>query len=1008
MAGPPLSKRRSQYKEKLIRVILRAPFSKTKSHEDLFLWHYAWLVKRAIQITQGRRDEADDLVQDLYIQLVNTQPDLDFGDDERVRGYLFNMMRNLSVSNARRAGRDALSNLLVVDYESAEFALATVDRSKLVQVRSALARVCEYTTSRMHTSRSASVLALRFFLGYYPSEIVRILQTTPVTVDKLLQAARLEARVFLERPGTLRFLGQEIPLPSISSALLPEDPAALFAKLRTRIFARVKGECLAETFIQERYAQDGPSIETSELAHIVSCASCLNLVSHTLGMADLSERHPWDKSDHQGGGDEPPAASGDGPDTLALKKRDREIYEHAPSKLQFAVDGEIRVAHRIAAARNELQVKLDPLGIPAFLEVISEQGVRLVYLQVEPSQLAELKPCLARAEFSNGRFVELKLSFVSGELIATALYYDPLKEDQLEAGAGPLLTPSEEVLAWSPGSQSGRARSGSSLSSFVRACFPFLDSLWPLGMAAAMATLVLLGVGVWIKRAARTAPPTATALIEKAREVEGAKMASGAAIHSTFSLETRSQDGKVLANQTVDSWRSAQPRRSALRLLDAKGRIVGGSWKDASGKVTTFSQGRGIRSDEIPPTPLADRDSAWEMIPGEEAYSAFSSIASESTLQTSDVYDIEYERRQIRPNVGILRASLILDRATLRPVSETVDIESGNGVREYRFQRLTYEVVAANNLRDSDFAPDSTLATFHPSLPAITSSANRTAHLALQALQLLNNLGPEVESFVDLDRLPDGSVQIGGVLPTQQQKAAIVHVFQSLHSEGQLKLALHANGEPTTPRVRPTTIEVESLEPVTVAGKRIPFDGEIRSALSTQGLSGSALDERITQIASDALEHSARMHREVWTVSQVAASDFSTDELRTMQPQDLMMWMTLLDKHIRSAGQELDSLAADLTPLVRDSSSKATAVPAPSPPLQSLNELSVTAKAINRDGERLDRLLTGGLTLSASKTPTNHNVADIAEILTDLRIEESKLHATLERLQTAVLFGRIE
>jgi RNA polymerase sigma factor (sigma-70 family) len=991
-------------------VILRAPFSKPKSHEDLFLGHYAWLVKRASQITQGRRDEADDLVQDLYIQLVHTRPNLDFGDDERVRGYLFNMMRNLSVSNARRAGRDALSNLLVIDYESAEFALASVDRSKLVQVRSALGRVCEYTCSRMQTSRSASVLALRFFLGYYPSEIVRILQTTPVAVDKLLQAARLEARVLLERPGTLRFLGQEIPLTPISTALLPEDPIALFAKLRARIFARVKGECLTEKSIQERYAQDGPGIGVSELAHVVSCVSCLNLVSHTLGMADLSERHPLDKSDRQGGGDEPPASSGDGPDTIVLKKRDREIYEHAPTKLQFAVDGEIRVAHRIAAARNELQVKLDPLAIPAFLEVISEQGVRLVYLQVEESQLAELKPCMARAEFSNGRFVELKLSFVSGELIATALYYDPLKEDQLEASASPFLTPtSGEILAWSPGPQSAPARSASGLRSFIHACFPFLDSLWPLGLAAATAGILILGLGLWIKKSAPPAPPTASALIEKAQQIEVAKMAGGAAIHSTFSLETRSQDGKLIATQKVDSWRSLKPQRLALHLTDGKGRIVGGRWRDASGKTTTFSQGRGLRYGEIPPTPLVDSNSAWEMVPGEEAYSALSSIGGEPTLQTADDgYDIEYERRQIRPDVGVLRASLVLDRATLRPISETVDIEGRNGVREYRFQRLTYEVVASNKVQDSDFTPDATLASLYPSLPVVPDVANHTAHLALQALQLLNNLGPEVESFVDLDRLPDGSVQIGGVLPTQQQKAAIVHVFQSLHSEGQLKLALHAGDEPAAPRVQPTAIEVESLEPVAVAGERIPLDGDIRSALSAQRLSGPALDEQISRTANDALEHSARMHREAWTVAQLAAIDFTADEIRRMQPEDQMLWLTLLDKHIQSLGQELSSLDADLTPSARYPSSRVAATPSPSPPLRSLNELSATAKAMNRDGERLDRLLTAGLTLSASRLPTNHNVADITELLADLRIEESKLHATVEHLQTTAPSGRTE
>jgi RNA polymerase sigma factor (sigma-70 family) len=251
-------------------VHLLAPFSKPKSHEELFLEHYSSLVDRALQITRKRRDEANDLVHDLYVLLVRTRPDIDLSDDDRVRGYLYTMLRNLSVSKARRAGLDALSSLLIVDYESVEYGLACVDRSMLILVRSDLARVCEYACIRRDTSRSASVLILRFFFGYYPSEIARILQVTRVAVEKHLQAAREEARVYLERPGMLRFMGQSIPLPPKSSSFLPDDPIALVAELRSRIQSGVKGECLAETAIEDRYAQEGIGMGIAELAHVVS------------------------------------------------------------------------------------------------------------------------------------------------------------------------------------------------------------------------------------------------------------------------------------------------------------------------------------------------------------------------------------------------------------------------------------------------------------------------------------------------------------------------------------------------------------------------------------------------------------------------------------------------------------------------------------------------------------------------------------------------------------------
>lgn len=74
---------------------LLAPFTKPKTHEELFLEHYGKLVEWALQVTQRRQDEANDLVHDLYVQLIRTRPDIDLSDDDRVRGYLYTMLRNL-------------------------------------------------------------------------------------------------------------------------------------------------------------------------------------------------------------------------------------------------------------------------------------------------------------------------------------------------------------------------------------------------------------------------------------------------------------------------------------------------------------------------------------------------------------------------------------------------------------------------------------------------------------------------------------------------------------------------------------------------------------------------------------------------------------------------------------------------------------------------------------------------------------------------------------------------
>jgi RNA polymerase sigma factor (sigma-70 family) len=981
-------------------VHLLAPFSKPKSHEELFLDHYSSLVERALQITRKRRDEANDLVHDLYVLLIRTRPDIDISDDDRVRGYLYTMLRNLSVSKARRAGLDALSSLLIVDYESVEYGLACVDRSRLILVRSDLARVCEYACIRRDTSRSASVLILRFFFGYYPSEIARILQVTRVAIEKHLQAAREEARVYLERPGMLRFMGQSIPLPPKSSSFLPDDPIALVAELRSRIQSGVKGECLAEIAIEERYVQECPGIGIAELAHVVSCARCLELTNGALGLPTLADRFPTDTIHRDGDGNDPPNPPASGPDPAVLEKKLRQAYEHLPLKLQIAVDGEILAAQRVSSNRNELQVKLEPLARPTFLEVLSEQGIRLAYLQIE-EPLVDPQPYVATTELSDGRFVELKFGLAGGVPVISVFYYDPLQEEIRAAQPSPVVTARNGEEASSRPHPSILSRIIRAIRRILHSCFPDLNSLWPLGMVTALTGMLAVGLCLWTKKET-PAMPGAASLLAQSRQTEEAQIAGGGAIHATFALETRSRDGKLLDTQKVDSWRSLKPHRSALRLIDGDGRIVAGRWSDASGKTTTYAKGRGLQSGDKPPAAIVDRNNVWEMVPGAEAFSALAVVGEQPTLRrVNDGYDFEYEKGQIRRNSGTVEASLVLDGSTLRPVSETVSVQTGSDIREYRFQRLTYEVVPGNEERDSDFAPDATLASLHSSPTVLPNVGNRTAQLALQAFQLLSNLGPDVESVVDLDRLPDGSVQISGVLPTKEGKAAIVHVFRSLRSDGQLKLALHSSDELSEATVQRTAITVESLAPIAVDGEHIPLDPEIRSALSAQGLSGSTLDERIHEIASDTLGHAARMHREAWTICQITANDFSPNEIRLMPPEDKILWLTLLDKHIRSLGQELSSLDADLASMVRDRSARPPAPPAVSPPLQSVNELSMAAGVLNHDGEHLDRLLTAGLTLSPSSLPTNHNVAEIAELLADLRIEESKLHATVERLQAA-------
>jgi DNA-directed RNA polymerase specialized sigma24 family protein len=150
---------------------------KSHDHEHIFIEHHDWLLDWARQITRGTREEAEDLVQDLYVRFVQMKTTPDLPDEEHIRSYLYKALKNMFISRKLRHGRDAVSGLSVVEFDSVEFAMASVDRSKLLYVRSDLAAICEYVILRRGSSKAAVAFALRFFFGYLPTEAAALLRT---------------------------------------------------------------------------------------------------------------------------------------------------------------------------------------------------------------------------------------------------------------------------------------------------------------------------------------------------------------------------------------------------------------------------------------------------------------------------------------------------------------------------------------------------------------------------------------------------------------------------------------------------------------------------------------------------------------------------------------------------------------------------------------------------------------------------------------------------------------
>src|SRR5215470_909776 len=220
------------------------------NHEELFLERYDQLFRWSLQLTGNDHEVAEDLLHDLFIQFTLRQPPI--GAIGNLEGYLYVMLRNLHLAHERRANRNRLEQLSIVEYDSAEIGLRTVDPRDQIYAQDELRCVCTYACQRKETAKLASVLILRFFHNYYPGEIAQIMCAPRTAVDKLLRLARGEARASLRSPESLGFLRpKQIGLAATRDFARRNDD--FLNELRESVFQSRNGDCLSEAQLSELY-----------------------------------------------------------------------------------------------------------------------------------------------------------------------------------------------------------------------------------------------------------------------------------------------------------------------------------------------------------------------------------------------------------------------------------------------------------------------------------------------------------------------------------------------------------------------------------------------------------------------------------------------------------------------------------------------------------------------------------------------------------------------------------
>jgi DNA-directed RNA polymerase specialized sigma24 family protein len=870
--------------------------------------YYSQLLKWAALLTRGDSGVAQDIVHDLCLHFTLVKPDL--SQVANMDGYLYTCLRHIYLSGLSRSAREAMRFVSVAEFDSIQFALGVTSAEGLMERQNDIRRICSYMVWRKETSKSASYFILHFFHGYGRKEIAEIACLPIAAIYNKLKTSRTEVKSHLAESGKLRIATRDIP-PEPELLLRPLSSSALFDEIREAIWAAKTSECLDEEELLARYRAASPKpISCALLSHLVSCEHCLSVVDRHFRRPTFQDRDFHDGLKPSGEEEESliHSATHEVSFTTLMRtvRRQRErIYEHRPRMLSIAVNGRINAFHDVQSELSTLSARIDDLDRVRFVEVFTEQQVRLALLSVEEHPPEGPQTRSQRVALSDDRWIELNLSFDGLGLHSEVTYRDPaLATSSIGDGAN-----DDETAVVAQGKMIGAARTFvlAPIFRYLREIASIPVTAWAIALA-----LVLFASAFFAYRYTRP-HLSAEEILSRSINIESATLV-GETEHQVLHVEVASADEQPVQRGTIEIWKDGSGPRYIRRLYDEHRRLLAAEWQNASGRSGSYSA-----SDDnkvaTSNSPLLTSD-LWKQDVSSRAFSAFVS----DKVQTR-VIDEGYELTVTGPlpsHPQLISATLVLDRRFLT-VRETMRVQNGSRTEEVRFVRADYQRMPAASVPDSTFLPEdgsrhsSGRPPLHSFLPETSGSKDPTAHgrrlakLQIAVLYQLNLLDADTADPIEVVRSADGTIHISGAIADEGRMRQIQSHLEVLPDHQFLDLRLIS---PNDTRIRaPRSFQTlsGSVQVYETGSTKPPADALVRRYFQAKGLSDTQLDSAVVQFSSDVLETAQRALQSAYALDRLGSS-LSTEELDSVGAATQSQWALMIEKHASRLEDQLRSL----------------------------------------------------------------------------------------------------
>jgi RNA polymerase sigma factor (sigma-70 family) len=925
--------------------------------EQLFTERYERLRAWALHLTHDQTT-AEDLVQDAFVQWVLGRTRLE--EIENIDGYLRTMLRNMHFSRMSRAAQRLQETALsIADYDSCQLGWTAIEPPRRMQAAEELHQICAYACFRKESSKAGSILILRFFHNYFPTEIAAVMRSSRNSVDQWQRLARREAKSSMNRPGGLRFVNGQAPArPPIRYLTSDVD---LMLDLRELIFSSRRGECLSQQELTAVYVDaEAEALTTPRLAHIVSCPKCLDAVNELLGLPLLADRYHSESTEPEG----PPSdaagggVSGGGPTELKKKfaQRLRETHEHKPQELRIAVNGLLVSSLKVSSELSVLELNLaleDPVD---FVEISSEQGIQLLFFSIN-STTPEYEQW-AWIELSEGRLLKASYEVESGPSLHV-VYKDPAPAESHivaeVAETSPLSSPLtvvnvlHEPLVGAQRSLRARVkRLINTLRSVLRRSVKDTDAIgagsllmslnesyrrrrsrWHLALFGLVCLLVAAAFLYF--KGASSRELSAAVLFERAMRAEQVvRQAPDRISHRLINLEERRSEA-IVARRRIEIWQHDANSRSARRLYDDSNHLIAGAWGNADGSRTVFHHGSRPRSESAFARTvdlLLNLEDVWQLEPSVQSFGALiDEPAAVAIEERSTTYLLTYEKQRIIGATRLLKATLTLSKSDLRAIEQTLLVQRSDEIREYRFVEASSELLPVTAVTPNVFEIEPELKGEEPGRPRnprrrelafsrVSPSSSTSAplpastELEVDVAFLLNQAKAGRNEQVTLARSAGGSLRVEGIVDTDTRRQEFLKALAPVSNNPAVGIEIRTVAEAIKRPMKHGAVSIQEAEETTDA---VAADKELRAYFEKHPSSGPTdeairkYSSRVVKRAYDALFHAIELKRLV--------SRFANVDMQTVAPEARDKWLEMLHEHATAFYQETAALRHEIQPV---------------------------------------------------------------------------------------------